>query len=111
VVDVQQQVLDHVLARAARRRIGNIVAHRADARALPFADAAFDAAYLVTVLGEVGGQLAPLSEPRRVLRPGGRLVVGEFAGRHYVPLGTLQPLRAGHRGCCAIPCRDVTGIQ
>lgn len=92
VVDVQQQMLDHVLARAARRSIGNIVAHQADARALPFADAAFDAAYLVTVLGEVPGQHAAMSELRRVLRPGGRLVVGEFADRHYVPLGTLARL-------------------
>lgn len=92
LVDVQQQMLDHVLARATRRGIGNIAAHRADARALPFADAAFDAAYLVTVLGEVPGQRAALSELRRVLRPGGRLVVGEFADRHYVPLGTLARL-------------------
>lgn len=92
VVDVQQQMLGHLLARAGRRGLGNIAAHRADARALPFADATFDAAYLVTVLGEVPGQLTALTELRRVLRPGGRLVVGEFADRHYVPLGTLARL-------------------
>ncbi len=62
------------------------------AAALPFASEAFDAAYLVTALGEVPGQLAALTELRRVLRPSGRLVIGEFADRHYVPLPTLARL-------------------
>lgn len=92
VVDVQQQMLEHVMARAAERSIGNITPHQADARALPFAEARFDAAYLVTVLGEIPGRLAALMELRRVLKPGGRLVVGEFADRHHVPLATLVRL-------------------
>jgi SAM-dependent methyltransferase len=92
VVDIQQEMLDHVMARAASRSIRNIAPHRADAGALPFADAVFDAAYLVTVLGEVPGPLAALMELRRVLKPGGRLIVGEFADRHHVPLATLARL-------------------
>jgi ubiquinone/menaquinone biosynthesis C-methylase UbiE len=92
IVDIQQQMLSHVMARAAERSIGNIVSRQADATALPFADAAFDAAYLVTVLGEIPGRLAALKELRRVLRPGGRLVIGEFADRHHVPLTALMPL-------------------
>lgn len=92
VVDVQQQMLDHVMARAAQRSIRNITPHRADAGALPFADVVFDAAYLVTVLGEIPGRLAALMELRRVLKPGGRLVIGEFADRHHVPLATLVRL-------------------
>ena len=92
VVDVQQQMLEHVLARAAERSIVNITPHRADARALPFADGQFDAAYLVTVLGEIPGMLAALMELRRVLKPHGRLVIGEFADRHHVPLATLVRL-------------------
>ena len=92
VVDVQQQMLDHVMACAAGRSIGNITPHLASAGALPFTGAQFDAAYLVTVLGEIPGQLAALMELRRVLKPGGRLVVGEFADRHHVPLATLVRL-------------------
>jgi ubiquinone/menaquinone biosynthesis C-methylase UbiE len=89
IVDIQQPMLDHVMRRAAARNIGPIVPARADARDLPFDDASFDAAYLVTVLGEIPDPAAALREIRRVLKPGGRLVIGEFADRHYVPLVTL----------------------
>jgi ubiquinone/menaquinone biosynthesis C-methylase UbiE len=89
VVDIQQQMLDHVMTRAGRRAIGNIAAHLAAADALPFPDAQFDAAYLVTVLGEIPQPQAALAELRRVLKPGGRLVIGEFADRHHVTLPTL----------------------
>jgi ubiquinone/menaquinone biosynthesis C-methylase UbiE len=89
VVDVQQQMLDHVMARAARQSIGGISPHLASADALPFGDAQFDAAYLVTVLGEIPRPQAALAELGRVLKPGGRLIVGEFADRHHVTLTAL----------------------
>jgi ubiquinone/menaquinone biosynthesis C-methylase UbiE len=89
VVDIQQAMLDCVRRRADARGIGGIVPARADARQLPFADGSFDAAYLVTALGEIPDPLAALRELRRVIRPEGRLVVGEFFDRHYVPLVTL----------------------
>ena len=92
IVDIQQQMLDHVMARAARHSIGNISPHLAGADALPFPDAQFDAAYLVTVLGEIPRPQAALAELRRVLKPGGRLVIGEFADRHHVTLTTLMRL-------------------
>jgi ubiquinone/menaquinone biosynthesis C-methylase UbiE len=80
VVDVQQEMLDHTMRRAAEQGIGNISPVRADARALPFEDDSFDGAYLVTVLGEIPDQGAALRELRRVVRPGGRIVVGELFG-------------------------------
>ena len=89
IVDVQQPMLDHVMRKAAERTITSIRATRADARALPFPDASFDAAYLVTALGEIPGPVATVRELRRVLKPGGRLVVGEFFDRHYVPMVTM----------------------
>jgi ubiquinone/menaquinone biosynthesis C-methylase UbiE len=89
IVDIQQPMLDHVMRRAAAQKTGPIVPARADARELPFDDGSFDAAYLVTVLGEIPGPGAVMREIRRVLKPGGRLVVGEFLDRHYVPLVTL----------------------
>ena len=92
IADIQQQMLDHVMARAARSSIGNISPHLASADVLPFPDAQFDAAYLVTVLGEIPRPQAALAELRRVLKPGGRLVIGEFADRHHITLPTLIQL-------------------
>jgi len=94
IVDIQDQMLDHVVNRARAARITSITAARADARQLPFPDATFDAAYLVTVLGEIPEPAAAVCELGRVLKPTGRLVVGEFLDRHYVPVVDL--LRYGN---------------
>jgi ubiquinone/menaquinone biosynthesis C-methylase UbiE len=80
VLDVQQEMLDHTMRVAAERSVANIVPTRADARELPYGDGTFDAAYLITVLGEIPDQEAALRELRRVLKAGGRLVVGELLG-------------------------------
>jgi ubiquinone/menaquinone biosynthesis C-methylase UbiE len=50
---------------------------QADGRALPFADAAFDAVLLVQVLSGAPGWRRLLDEARRVLRPGGALVLAK----------------------------------
>jgi ubiquinone/menaquinone biosynthesis C-methylase UbiE len=80
VVDLQQEMLDHTVARAAEQGTDNITPARADARSLPYPDASFDAAYLVAVLGEIPDQGAALRELRRVVKPHGRIVVGELFG-------------------------------
>jgi ubiquinone/menaquinone biosynthesis C-methylase UbiE len=89
IVDIQDEMLEHVMSRARAAGITAITPARADARQLPFPDATFDAAYLVTVLGEIPDPAAAVRELRRVLKPAGRLVVGEFLDRHYVPLVNL----------------------
>jgi ubiquinone/menaquinone biosynthesis C-methylase UbiE len=96
--DLQQEMLDHTLLRAEERGIDNLVAVQGDACALPYRDATFDAAYLVTVLGEIPDQEAALRELARVVKPGGRVVVGELLGDpHWVSPGRLQA-RAEHAG-------------
>ena len=80
VFDLQQEMLDHTLRRAAEAGLTNVVAQQGDARELPYADDTFDAALMVTVLGEIPDQERALAELARVLKPGGRLVVGELFG-------------------------------
>jgi arsenite methyltransferase len=66
-----------MLALAARRCAShaNIELRQADAGSLPAGDGDFDAALCVQVLEYVPDATAALSEMRRVLRPGGRIVV------------------------------------
>ena len=98
ILDVQQEMLDHTMRRATERGIANIIPTLADATRMPYEDGSFDAAYLVTVLGEVPDQDAALRELARVIKPGGRLVVGELLGDpHYVTLSSLR-LRAAAAG-------------
>ena len=91
VFDIQQEMLDHTMRAAARRGLGILHPARGDATSLPYPDASFDAAYLVTVLGEIPDQRAALRELRRVLAPTGRLVVGEvLLDPHVVTFAALR---------------------
>jgi SAM-dependent methyltransferase len=56
-------------------RDGRLDVREADAAALPFPDATFTCATMTGVLGFLPDPVAALAEIRRVLRPGGRLVV------------------------------------
>jgi ubiquinone/menaquinone biosynthesis C-methylase UbiE len=81
LLDLQREMLDHTLREADRRGVGaRMTATQGDAQALPYTDAAFDGAYIVLALGEVPDQVAALRELARVVRPGGRVVVGELLG-------------------------------
>jgi demethylmenaquinone methyltransferase/2-methoxy-6-polyprenyl-1,4-benzoquinol methylase len=60
----------------------------ADALALPFADAAFDAVTISFGLRNVADPDAALAELARVTRPGGRLVVCEFSTPTWTPFRT-----------------------
>lgn len=96
VFDIQQKMLDHVMREANRRGVTNVQAALGDAQALPYSDESFDAAVLVTVLGEVPDQSRVLSELARVLKPGGRLIVGETLGDpHVVTSRKLRERAAG----------------
>lgn len=91
ILDLQQEMLDHTMRRAGERGLTNVSPTQSDATAMPYEDGSFDAAYLVTVLGEIPDQDAAIRELARVLKPGGRLVVGELLGDpHYVRLGPMR---------------------
>jgi ubiquinone/menaquinone biosynthesis C-methylase UbiE len=100
VFDLQQEMLDHVSAKARERGVENVVPWQGDARDLLFEADRFDGAFLVTVLGEIPDQDAALRELARVVKPGGRVVFGEIAlDPHMVTLRSLTERgeRAGLR--------------
>ncbi len=72
-VDISEPVV-----RAARRAFppGACRAALGDVRQLPFADASFDAVYSMGTVEHFAATGAALSEIHRVLRPGGRAIIG-----------------------------------
>jgi ubiquinone/menaquinone biosynthesis C-methylase UbiE len=98
IFDLQPEMLEHTLRRAREAGVDNVEPRQGDARSLPYREDAFDAAYLVTVLGEIPDQEAALRELRRVVRPGGRLVVGELFGDPHMVGETALRRRAEATG-------------
>jgi len=91
IFDLQQDFLDHTMSRAAGRGLQNVVPTQGDATSLPFDEGSMDAVVLTAVLGEIPDAAAVLSEIRRVLRPAGRLIVGElFGDPHFTTLASLR---------------------
>ncbi len=93
--DLQQEFLDHVMGKAGERGLANLVPTRGDATELPYEDASVDAVILTAVLGEIPDTGAALREIRRVLKPDGRLVVGElFGDPHFTTRASLERMGA-----------------
>jgi ubiquinone/menaquinone biosynthesis C-methylase UbiE len=76
-VDVQQGMVERARARLDAGGIDGVDIRRADAMQLPYPDATFDLAYMVTVIGELPDPLPAVAEIKRVLAPGGVLAVTE----------------------------------
>ena len=108
--DLQQEMLDHTMRRIESAGVDTpVVPTQGDATQMPYDDATFDAVVLTTVLGEIPDQEAALLQIRRVLKPDGRLVVGELAiDPHLVTPGALERrgaaagLRLEHRSGTAL---------
>lgn len=77
LLDVQPEMLAKTEARLRSAGIENVRSAVASDDGMPFADASFDAIFLVTVLGEIADQEGFLAEAARVLRPGGTLAITE----------------------------------
>ena len=68
-----------------------MVPTQGDATALAYEDDSMDAVVLNAVLGEIPDPVAALREIARVLKPGGRLLVGElFGDPHFTTQASLR---------------------
>lgn len=85
LADINAEMLLQGRARLADHGIVDVPLIRADAQALPFADASFDCITIGFGLRNVTDKDTALRSMRRVLKPGGRLLVLEFS----------KPLNAG----------------
>jgi ubiquinone/menaquinone biosynthesis C-methylase UbiE len=91
IFDLQQEFLDHTMRRAAERGLANVVPTQGDATALAYEDGSMDAVVLTTVLGEIPDPVAALRQIHRVLKPTGRLIVGElFGDPHFTTQAALE---------------------
>jgi demethylmenaquinone methyltransferase / 2-methoxy-6-polyprenyl-1,4-benzoquinol methylase len=79
----------NMLAEGARRGHAGITWVNGDAQALPFPDASFDAVTISFGLRNVPDPTLALREFGRVTRPGGRVVVCEFANPTWAPFREL----------------------
>jgi ubiquinone/menaquinone biosynthesis C-methylase UbiE len=110
LVDFQPEMLEKARRRLRRAGARNVSLTNADAAALPFAPASFDAAFAVAVLGEVHDVEGGLAGVARALNADGRLIVAELPGdpdrltldvvgaivaRHGLELERSAPLGSG----------------
>lgn len=86
-VDLSEEMLSVGRRKVERMGLGDrIVLRRGDAENLPFEDASFDAALVAFGVRNFENLDKGLAEIRRVLRPGGALVVLEFSQPHAFPI-------------------------
>ncbi|OIR09952.1 putative methyltransferase YcgJ [mine drainage metagenome] len=89
-IDASREMLALARANLDRAGLGQCAVRQGDMYALPFADAAFDVAVLHQVLHFADAPAAAVAEAARILRPGGRLALVDFAPHH------LEMLRSEH---------------
>jgi len=77
-IDMTQAMRDKAQSCAAAAGLRNVEVHQGDATALPLADASVDVVISNGVLNLVPEKERAFAEIRRVLRPGGRLQLGDI---------------------------------
>lgn len=89
-VDISEEMLERGREKIEERDLGDRITLQAgDAEKLPFSDSQFDAALVAFGVRNFEDLGRGLREIRRVLSPGGRLVILEFSQPHAFPINHL----------------------
>jgi len=92
LADINAAMLEQGRGRLADRGVVDVLLVQANAEKLPFADASFDCITIAFGLRNVTDKDAALASMRRVLKPGGRLLVLEFSKPQSEGLSKLYDL-------------------
>lgn len=84
-LDLSEAMVDKGGALAAALAVGNVRFERAEAEAMPFADATFDVAFANGLFNLCPDKHAVAGELHRVMKPGGRAVVAEITFTDPLP--------------------------
>ena len=76
--DVSEGMLTVLKSNVKKSKLSNIKIEYADVNALHYEDNTFDRVFTVTVTGELHDKIQAFREINRVLKPHGKLTVGEF---------------------------------
>ena len=76
--DIMENMLDVLKSNMMKTNLSNIIPEIANVYQLPYEENMFDRAFMVTVTGELNDKISAFKEIFRVLKPGGKLLIGEF---------------------------------
>lgn len=99
-IDIEPKMIARLQARLEAERVTNVEGRLADVYSLPYEDGSFDAAYMITVIGEIPDPDRAMCEIYRVLTPLGTLAFSElFIDPDYPLASTLirKAMTAGFR--------------
>jgi arsenite methyltransferase len=89
-LDLSETMVERARHLANMLQADHVRFQRGEAEAMPFADEAFDVAYANGLLNLCPDKPAVVSELRRVLKPGGRVVIAEITFAEPLPSTDLQ---------------------
>jgi phosphatidylethanolamine/phosphatidyl-N-methylethanolamine N-methyltransferase len=93
-IDLSEEMLDKAIERVGDLRMPNVTLKVMDATAMDFADNEFDKAVATYTISAVPDPVAVLREMRRVVRPGGTLVILNHFRSQRRGIGRLEDLVA-----------------